>query len=76
MITLDNLPLDRNATVIALHDHELKSRLAEMGLVEGQSIKVLFKAPFGDPIAVAAGDYVLSLRKAEASIVQVEEQKV
>jgi len=35
-------------------------------------VKVLFKAPFGDPIAVDVDGYVLSLRKSEADLVQIE----
>jgi Fe2+ transport system protein FeoA len=50
---------------------ELSTKLLEMGLVEGQQVEVLFKAPFGDPIAVSVGDYVLSLRLEEAEWVEV-----
>ncbi len=58
--------------VIGIQSSELKPKLLEMGLVENQEIKVLFKAPFGDPIAVEVGDYVLSMRKDEAALVNVE----
>ena len=60
------------ARVIGIQSSELKPKLLEMGLVENQEIKVLFKAPFGDPIAVEVGDYVLSMRKDEAILVNVE----
>lgn len=46
--------------------------MMEMGLVEGKKLKVLFRAPFGDPIAVDVDGYVLSLRKNEAELVIVE----
>lgn len=49
----------------------LTTKLLEMGLVEGQQVEVLFKAPFGDPIAVSVGDYVLSLRLDEAEWIEV-----
>jgi Fe2+ transport system protein FeoA len=43
----------------------------EMGLVVGKKLKVLFKAPFGDPIAIDLGGYVLSLRLDEAKLINV-----
>ena len=43
-----------------------------MGLVEGALVKVLRKAPLGDPIQIEIDDYRLSLRKAEAAEVEVE----
>ncbi len=58
--------------VIQLMDSPLKTKLMEMGLLEGQEIKWLFQAPFGGPIAIQIQDYILSLRKDEASFVQVE----
>ena len=51
---------------------DIGARLAEMGLSDGENVTVLFKAPLGDPIAVQVGDYVLSIRNDEASIIQVE----
>jgi Fe2+ transport system protein FeoA len=42
-----------------------------MGLYQGQEVEVLFKAPFGDPIAVNINGYVLSLRLNEACLVEV-----
>lgn len=44
-----------------------------MGLYSGKTVKVLFKAPFGDPIAVDVDGYVLSMRLDEASLVELEE---
>ena len=43
-----------------------------MGIYPGKRVKVVFKAPFGDPIAVDIDGYTLSLRKEEASLVEVE----
>jgi Fe2+ transport system protein FeoA len=51
---------------------ELYAKLIEMGLYKGKQVKVLFKAPFGDPIAIDIEGYVLSLRKDEADQVQIE----
>jgi ferrous iron transport protein A len=46
-------------------------RLAEMGLIEGEKVRVLRTAPLGDPLEIEVQDYFLSLRKAEARCVEV-----
>lgn len=46
-----------------------------MGLVEGKQLQVLFRAPFGDPIAVDVDGYILSLRKDEAELIIVDSLK-
>ena len=58
-------------TIDNLIESALKPKLMEMGLVAGKKLKVLFKAPFGDPIAIDLGGYVLSLRLDEASLINV-----
>ena len=50
--------------------------MMEMGLVEGKKLEVLFRAPFGDPIAIDVDGYTLSLRKDEAQLVLVDYQNV
>ncbi len=49
----------------------ISAKLIEMGLYVGQEVEVLFRAPFGDPIAVNVGGYVLSLRLNEAALIEV-----
>lgn len=46
-------------------------RLMEMGLVQGAEVRVIRRAPLGDPMQVQVGDYQLSLRQAEADLVDV-----
>ena len=58
--------------VVKVEADKLRIKLLEMGLLEGQSLRVLFRAPLGDPIAVDVNGYVLSLRLSEADLVQVE----
>lgn len=60
-------------TVVNVKDSSLKPKLMEMGLVAGKKLKVLFRAPFGDPIAIDLGGYVLSLRLDEAGLVEVDQ---
>lgn len=50
----------------------LKVKLSEMGIVAGRMLEVLYRAPFGDPIAVDVDGYVLSLRLDEADLIHVE----
>lgn len=62
-----------HVTIASIQDSALKPKLMEMGLVKGKEITVLFKAPFGDPIAVDVHGYILSLRLDEAALIQVDE---
>ena len=62
-------------TVVDLQESSLKPKLMEMGLIAGKKLKVLFKAPFGDPIAIDLGGYVLSLRLDEAGLINVNDAK-
>lgn len=62
----------QGGTITSILKGELYAKLIEMGLYKGKQVKVLFKAPFGDPIAIDIEGYVLSLRKDEADQVQIE----
>lgn len=46
-------------------------RLMELGLIEGAEVELLGRAPLGDPIQIRLGDCTLSLRRAEAELVDV-----
>lgn len=50
----------------------LHQRLLEMGVMEGEEIEVVRQAPLGDPIEILIQGYHLSLRKAEARLVELE----
>ncbi|NLB75484.1 MAG: ferrous iron transport protein A [Crenarchaeota archaeon] len=52
----------------------VKRRLLEMGLVRGSKIKIIRRAPLGDPIEIEIRDYKLTLRKKEADTITVEAQ--
>lgn len=47
-------------------------RLFEMGLIQGSKIKVMRFAPLGDPMSINIKGYQLSLRKSEASLVDIQ----
>jgi ferrous iron transport protein A len=61
-----------SGTVVSVEQDALRSQLIEMGFYEGKKIKLLFRAPLGDPIAVDVDGYVLSLRLNEARLVSLE----
>ena len=50
----------------------VKRRIMEMGLSKGIEVFVRKVAPLGDPVEVTVRDYELSLRKADAELVEVE----
>ncbi|MEQ9306260.1 MAG: FeoA family protein [Marinoscillum sp.] len=72
MPTLDSLQLNKCVIVKRLTQNGITSKLIDMGLYPGKTVRVVFKAPFGGPIAVDLDGYTLSLRKDEASLVEVE----
>jgi ferrous iron transport protein A len=73
MKTLAQLPIQRKSVVTLIKDSALKPKLLEMGIYVGKQVEVLFKAPFGDPIAVDIDGYVLSMRLDEARLIEVAE---
>ena len=66
---------DRCAVLkIASEPAELRSRLYALGIIPGSELEILRFAPLGDPIQVKVGGSFVSIRKAEADIIQVEIQ--
>lgn len=73
MRTLDQLKPGQKGTVAVLHGSgALQQRLLEMGVMEGEEVEVIRLAPLGDPIEILIQGYHLSLRKAEAKLVELE----
>lgn len=72
MKTLSQVALREKTKVIGIAESELKPKLLEMGLYPGKEVEVLFRAPFGDPIAVDISGYTLSMRLSEAQLIEVE----
>ena len=67
-----SIPNGTEVVVRKIIASDLAVKLLEMGIIEGKQLKVLYRAPFGDPMAVDIGGYVLSLRNDEAALVEVE----
>ena len=73
MKTLRDVSIGESATVKRLHgEGATKRRIMDMGITKGVEIYVRKVAPFGDPIEVTVRGYELSLRKADAEMIEVE----
>jgi fe2+ transport system protein A len=73
MKTLNDVKVGNTVSVVRLHgEGAVKKRLMDMGLTKGTSIAVRKLAPLGDPIEVTVRNYELSIRKADAQMVEVE----
>ncbi|WP_101697371.1 FeoA family protein [Clostridium minihomine] len=72
MKTLKEVKLGETVTVVKLHGTgAVKRRIMDMGLTKGAQVFVRKVAPLGDPIEVKVRDYELSLRKADAELIEV-----
>ena len=73
MKTLKALKPNQTARVLRVHGAgPLRRRIMEMGLTRGVALRVRKIAPLGDPMEIDVRGYALSLRKAEAALVEVE----
>lgn len=50
----------------------VKRRIMDMGITRGQLVRVIKVAPLGDPMEVTVRGYELSVRKADAQMIEVE----
>ena len=73
MNTLKNVRIGKTAKVVKLHgEGAIKRRIMDMGLTKGVEVYVRKVAPLGDPIEIMVRGYELSLRKADAEMIEVE----
>lgn len=73
MNTLRNVSVGKTVTVKRLHgEGPIKRHIMDMGITKGVQVYVRKVAPLGDPIEVTVRDYELSLRKADAEMIEVE----
>ena len=74
MKTLRDVKIGETVNVVKLHgEGAVKRRIMDMGITKGTSVFVRKVAPLGDPIEVTVRNYELSLRKADAEMIEVEE---
>ena len=73
MKTLKNVAVGQTVTVKKLTgEGPVKRRIMDMGITKGVEIYVRKVAPLGDPVEVTVRGYALSLRKADAEMIEVE----
>ena len=73
MATLKDVKVGESATVAKLSGTgALKRRIMDMGLTKGTHVYVKKVAPLGDPIELTVRGYELSLRKADAEMIEVD----
>ena len=72
MKTLKNAKVGETVTVVKLHgEGAVRRRIMDMGITKNVEIYVRKVAPLGDPIEVNVRGYELSLRKADAEMVEI-----
>ncbi len=75
MKTLKDAKVGESVRVARLHGEEaVKRRIMDMGITRGTEILVRKVAPLGDPMELNLRGYELSLRKADAGMIEVEEK--
>lgn len=73
METLRNVKCGQSVKVVKLYgEGAVKRRIMDMGITKGTDVYVRKVAPLGDPIEVTVRDYELSLRKADAEMIEVQ----
>ena len=73
MKTLRQVGVGQTVTVKRLHgEGPVKRRIMDMGITRGCEVYVRKVAPLGDPVEVTVRGYELSLRKADAEMIEVK----
>ncbi len=73
MATLRDVKCGDTVKVLKLHgEGAVKRRIMDMGITKGTDIYVRKVAPLGDPVEVMVRGYELSLRKADAEMIEVQ----
>ena len=73
MKTLKDVNVGESATVVKLHgEGPVRRRIMDMGITKGVDIYVRKVAPLGDPMELNVRGYELSVRKADAELIEVK----
>ena len=73
MNTLRTTPVGKTVKVVRLYgEGAVRRRIMDMGLTKGERITIRKIAPLGDPIEITVRGYELSIRKADADMIEVE----
>lgn len=73
MKTLKQTKVGDTVKVVKLHgEGAVKRRIMDMGLTKGVEVYIRKVAPLGDPVEITVRGYELSLRKADAEMIEIE----
>ena len=73
MQTLKDVKCGQSVSVVKLHgEGAVKRRVMDMGITKGTEVYIRKVAPLGDPVEVTVRGYELSLRKADAQMIEVQ----
>lgn len=76
MKTLKDVKIGGTAKVVKVHgEGAIRRRIMDMGITKGVELYVRKVAPLGDPLEIYVRGYELSLRKADAEMIEVEDIK-
>ena len=73
MKTLKNAKIGKTVKVVKLHgEGAVKRRIMDMGLTKGVEVYVRKVAPLGDPMEITVRGFELTIRKADADMIEIE----
>lgn len=73
MKTLKQVKIGDTAKIVKIHgEGAIRRRIMDMGMTKGIEVYVRKVAPLGDPMELTVRGYELSLRKADAEMIEVE----
>ena len=73
MKTLRDVPIGGTAKIVKIHgEGAVRRRIMDMGMTKGTEVTVRKVAPLGDPVEITVRGYELSIRKADAEMIEVE----
>ncbi|HPE94525.1 MAG TPA: ferrous iron transport protein A [Bacillota bacterium] len=73
MKTLNEAKIGETLTVVKLHgEGAVKRRIMDMGITKGVQVCIRKVAPLGDPLELTVRSYELSIRRADAEMIEVE----
>ena len=76
MKTLRDAKIGDTVKVVKLHgEGAVKRRIMDMGITKGVEVYIRKVAPLGDPVEVKVRGYELSLRKADAEMIEIEDDE-
>lgn len=74
MKTLRDTTIGKTVKIVKIHgEGAVRRRIMDMGITKGTQVTIRKVAPLGDPLEITVRGYELSLRKADAEMIEVSE---